>query len=87
MWHVWGGSSASQCCFGIGALCLIYQLTSLLVIVPLRAGFALGWICSIVIDGTPAVLFLGVLCAEIVFATVAVRVPRLESISSRAVQA
>lgn len=82
-----GGFLGIAALFGIGAIRPTYEHTSLLAIVFLLAGFAVGRICSIVMDGAPAVLFLIVLCAEILFAAMAVLVLRTDGLASSAVKA
>jgi hypothetical protein len=64
---------------GIAALFLVgawraeYVRTSLLAIACIFIGFAIGRVFSIVVDGVPVSLYLGVLAFEVVFATLAWR--------------
>jgi hypothetical protein len=57
--------------FLLGAICAAYQSTSLLAVAILFSGFALGRLVSIVVDGMPVPLYLGVMAAEIFFASLA----------------
>lgn len=74
-----GGFLGIAALFILGVVQRVYERTSLLAIALLLFGFALGRVFSIVVDGTPAVLFLGVLIAELIFGSLAVVVLRKES--------
>lgn len=62
---------------GIAALFLLgvmkpaYRRTSLIAVALIFAGFALGRIVSIALDGVPVALYLGVLAFEVTFAILA----------------
>ena len=58
--------------FLLGALRRDMQKTSLLAVAILFAGFAFGRIVSMVLDGMPVPLYLGVFSAEVLFAVLAV---------------
>lgn len=58
--------------FLLGAINPGFSRFSLLAIAILFSGFALGRVFSIVVDGLPAPLYLGVLFAEVLFTVLAV---------------
>lgn len=64
-----GGFRGIASPFALGAFRPKFEESSLLAVVLLLFGFAIGRIYSIVVDGVPHVFFLGVLAAELSFAT------------------
>ena len=59
--------------FLLGVVLPEHEKTSLLAASFLLAGFAIGRVYSIFVDGVPSMLFVGVLGAELLFATLAIR--------------
>ena len=66
-----GGFLGMAALFLLGAVKAGHARTSLLAVAFLLPGFAVGRVYSIVVDGRPTPLFLGVLAAEICFALLA----------------
>lgn len=73
-----GGFLGIAALFGMGAVYPAYERASLMAIAFLLSGFAIGRLYSLVFDGAPAVLFVGVLFAEVLFAALAVLTLRKE---------
>jgi hypothetical protein len=71
-----GGFLGIAVLFGAGVLFRKFEQTSLLAIVLILSGFALGRIYSMAVDGIPSPLFIAVLAAEIFFAVCAVMASR-----------
>jgi len=67
-----GGFLGIAALFVLGAVRPRHEQASLLAVCFLLSGFAAGRIYSIAIDGVPSLLFVGVLCAEVLFASLAV---------------
>lgn len=67
-----GGFLGMAALFGVGVWSSRAQYTSLLAIALILPGFILGRVYSILIDGWPTPLFVGVLFAELFFSVLAV---------------